>query len=67
VAASRGRRTLDGSCGVGSIAVFGVVDARPDLNHRYTTSITARDQMLSLGWGTSGKGALGVAMCAPAP
>ena len=58
---------IDGSCAAGSIAVFGVVDARPDLNHRYTTSIVTRDQMLALGWSASGKGALGVAMCAPAP
>jgi hypothetical protein len=58
---------IDGSCAAGSIAVFGVVDARPDLNHRYTTSIVARDQLRALGWSASGNGPLGVAMCAPAP
>jgi len=58
---------IDGSCAAGSVAVFGIVDGRPDLNHRYTTSMTARDQMLARGWSASGIGALGIAMCAPAP
>jgi hypothetical protein len=57
---------VDGSCGAGTMAVFGVVDDRPDLNHRYTPSLSVRDQMLGQGWRSAGSGALGVAMCAPA-
>lgn len=58
---------VDGHCAAGSVAVFGIVDQRPDLNHRYTTSMVLRDQMLALGWSAAGSGAFGVAMCAPAP
>ena len=58
---------VDGSCAAGSVAVFGVIDQRPGLNHRYTTSMALRDQMLALGWSAAGSGALGVAMCAPGP
>jgi hypothetical protein len=57
---------VDGSCGAGTLAVFGMVDNRLDLNHRYTASLSTRDQMLNQGWMPAGRGALGVAMCAPA-
>ncbi len=57
---------IDGSCSVGTLAVFGVVDNRPGMNHRYTASLSTRDQMLGQGWVAAGRGALGVAMCAPA-
>lgn len=56
---------VDGSCSPGSFAVFGIVDNRPDRNHRYTASLSLRDQMLAQGWNAAGSGALGVAMCAP--
>ena len=58
---------IDGHCAAGSVAVFGLIDHRPDLNHRYTTSMAIRDQMLALGWRAQGSGPLGVAMCAPGP
>jgi hypothetical protein len=57
---------VDGSCSAGSAPIFGVVDQRPDANHRYTASLAIRDQMLSAGWVNAGTGALGVAMCGPA-
>jgi probable HAF family extracellular repeat protein len=34
-------------------------------NHRYTTSLTTRSQMMDAGWVPEGAGPLGVAMCAP--
>ncbi|HZQ62766.1 MAG TPA: hypothetical protein VFC24_15540 [Casimicrobiaceae bacterium] len=34
-------------------------------NHRYTTSIAIREQMLAQGWIGEGSGELGVAMCTP--
>ena len=55
----------DGSCGVGSVPVFRVVDNRPDLNNRYIESLALRDAMLVKGWSAQGRGAMGVAMCAP--
>ncbi len=57
----------DGNCSVGAIPVYGLFDNRPDLNHRYTSSLAMRDQMRAQGWSAEGFGPLGVAMCAPAP
>jgi hypothetical protein len=34
-------------------------------NHRYTTSLTVRSQMLAQGWIPEGYGSLGVTMCSP--
>jgi hypothetical protein len=34
-------------------------------NHRFTTDLTTRGQMLELGWVSEGHGPLGVVMCAP--
>jgi probable HAF family extracellular repeat protein len=34
-------------------------------NHRYTTNLATRSQMVDAGWVTEGSGPLGVAMCAP--
>jgi len=56
----------DGSCGAGTVPVFRMADNRPDLNNRYTESLAIRDAMLARGWTAQGRGALGVAMCAPA-
>ncbi|MEO8739181.1 MAG: hypothetical protein ABI537_05695 [Casimicrobiaceae bacterium] len=57
----------DGSCTAGSVPVFRMVDNRPDLNNRYTASLAIRDAMLAAGWAGQGRGALGVALCAPSP
>ena len=34
-------------------------------NHRYTTDLALRSQMIAKGWTPEGLGALGVIMCAP--
>jgi len=34
-------------------------------NHRYTTSLAVRSQMLAKGWVSEGLGDNGVTMCAP--
>src|SRR5450631_611788 len=57
----------DGSCGAGTVPVYGLFDNRPDLNHRYTASLATRDELRAIGWSAEGLGPLGVAMCAPAP
>jgi hypothetical protein len=57
----------DGSCGAGTIPVYGLYDNRPDHNRRYTTSLATRDQLRAIGWSAEGAGPLGVVMCAAAP
>ena len=39
----------DGSCGIGTVPVYGLYDNRPDLNHRYTASLATRDQLRAAG------------------
>lgn len=46
------------------VAVYRVWNARPDTNHRYTTSKVVRDFMVSQGWVAEGYGPDAVAMCA---
>jgi hypothetical protein len=57
----------DGSCPVGTSPVYRLYNnglgAAP--NHRYTTDLSVRSQMLSLGWIAEGYGANGVIMCSP--
>ena len=36
-------------------------------NHRYTTRLAVRSQMLAIGYVAEGKGPLGIVMCAPSP
>ena len=55
-----------GVCPAGSTQVYRVFSNRPDANHRYLTSRTLRDQMLTLGWLAEGDGPDQVVMCAPA-
>ena len=55
----------DGSCPAGTTPVYRLYNNRPDVNHRYTTSLSTRSLMISLGWIPEGYGAIGVAMCAP--
>ena len=47
-------------------AVYRVWDNRADTNHRYTTSLAVRQQMLAAGWVAEGYGPGQVIMCAPA-
>jgi photosystem II stability/assembly factor-like uncharacterized protein len=49
-----------GQCAAGTLPVYRLWNQRPDTNHRYTTSTTIRDQMVSLGYADEG-----VVMCAP--
>jgi Repeat of unknown function (DUF5648) len=44
--------------------VYRLWNRRPDTNHRYTTSLAIRDEMIGRGWVPEGYGPLGVAMCA---
>jgi hypothetical protein len=34
-------------------------------NHRFTTDLAVRAQMLALGWIAEGNGTIGVTMCSP--
>lgn len=54
-----------GVCPINLLPVYRVYDNRPDANHRYTTSLAIRDQMVNAGWLPEGYGANAVAMCAP--
>jgi len=56
-----------GNCAAGTVPVYRMYNngqgAAP--NHRYTTSLAVRAQMLANGWIPEGHGAVGVIMCAP--
>jgi hypothetical protein len=56
----------EGVCPAGTRNVYRVFSARKDANHRYTTSVAIRDQMVAAGWEAEGDGDDRVAMCAPA-
>jgi hypothetical protein len=56
--------TSTGACPSGTTPVYRVWDNRPDTNHRYTTSLVVRQQMLSQGWIAEGYGPSQVIMCA---
>jgi hypothetical protein len=59
--------TPDGACMDGTVPVYRAYNngqgGAP--NHRYTTSLTVRDEMLALGWVPEGYGPAAVMMCAP--
>jgi hypothetical protein len=57
--------TTTGACATGWSPVYRVWDSRPDTNHRYTTSLTVRQQMIGQGWVGEGYGPNQVIMCAP--
>jgi hypothetical protein len=56
---------IDGQCEPGSTPVYRLFNNRPDVNHRYTTSLSTRDEMIAAGWVPEGFGPQAVAMCAP--
>jgi hypothetical protein len=56
-----------GACPVGDIPVYRVWDHRVDTNHRYTTDVAIRAQMIAKGWVAEGYGPNLVIMCAPPP
>ena len=57
----------DGSCAAGTIPVYRLYNngqgAAP--NHRYTTDLSVRSQMMAQGWVPEGYGSIGVIMCSP--
>jgi serine protease len=53
-----------GECPAGDIPVYRLWNGRTDSNHRYTTSIAIRDQMIANHYISEGYGANGVALCA---
>jgi hypothetical protein len=59
--------TLAGVCQAGTVPVYRLYNngqgAAP--NHRYTTDLAVRQQMIQQGWVPEGYGDLGVIMCAP--
>jgi Repeat of unknown function (DUF5648) len=57
--------TLTGVCPVATIPVYRLWNNRPDSNHRYTTDITIRQQMIAQGYSPEGYGPLGVVFCSP--
>lgn len=54
----------DGACPSAALPVYRLYNNRADANHRYTTSLAVRAQMMNAGWIAEGYGALAVAMCA---
>jgi large repetitive protein len=58
---------ITGTCAAGLVAVYRLYNngqgAAP--NHRYTTSLATRTQMIGKGWVAEGYGDLGVIMCSP--
>jgi len=55
-----------GVCPSGTRNVYRVFSDRADANHRYTTSVQVRDEMVANGWLAEGDGPDRVVMCAPA-
>ena len=53
-----------GTCAAGTIPVYRLWNQRTDSNHRYTTSLAIKAQMLAAGFTAEGYGPDGVAMCA---
>lgn len=55
---------FDGTCPPGTLSVYRLFNGKADVNHRYTTSLDVRDEMIAKGWIPEGFGSIGVAMCA---
>jgi len=53
-----------GDCPSGTIPVYRVWNRRRDSNHRYTTHMAIKDEMIGIGYIAEGYGPNGVAMCA---
>jgi hypothetical protein len=54
-----------GQCPAGTAPVYRLWNNRADSNHRYTTNLSIRNDMMAKGYIPEGYGPLGVAMCAP--
>lgn len=55
--------TTTGACPAGSVPVYRLYNQRADANHRYTTSLAIRQQMIDAHWIPEGYGAGAVGMC----
>ena len=57
----------NGVCAAGTTPVYRLYNSGQGAapNHRYTTSLATRTQMLARGWIAEGYGDLGVIMCSP--
>ena len=53
-----------GACPGGTVPVYRLWNGVLPTNHRYTTSLAVRANMIALGWVPEGYGPIGVAMCA---
>ena len=56
--------TATGACPSGTVPVYRLWNQRLDTNHRYTTSVTIKAQMIAAGFVAEGYGPNAVAMCA---
>lgn len=54
-----------GACPANSQPVYRLWNQRQDTNHRYTTDLAVRNQMVAKGYVSEGYGANGVVMCVP--
>ena len=59
--------TTTGACAAGTIPVFRLWNQRPDSNHRYTTDLAIKAQMIAAGYVAEGYGPDPVDMCAVNP
>lgn len=55
---------ISGLCRTGEIPVYRLWNRRTDSNHRYTTDLITRSQMIAQGYVSEGYGDKGVVMCA---
>lgn len=55
---------LTGACNAGMVPVYRLWNQRSDSNHRYTTRVDLRQQMVARGYLSEGYGPDGVGMCA---
>ena len=56
---------VSGTCAAGTIPVYRVWNHRSDTNHRYTTDINVRNQMIAKGYIPEGSGPDAVIFCSP--
>ncbi|NDP43955.1 MAG: hypothetical protein GZ089_14760 [Aromatoleum sp.] len=54
----------NGACPINLTPVYRLYNNRPDVNHRYTTSIDIKQQMIAAGWIPEGVGPDAVVWCA---
>jgi hypothetical protein len=59
--------TRTGACMPNQMPVYRLWNGRSDSNHRYTTDLAVRDQLIATGWTPEGYGPSAVVMCAPNP